>query len=79
VLGADGNPVNGTVNVNFEKLENGVWNYKNTAQPPVVNSYYQVLSWTVGMGHWRVRAVLFAQGNYLGSMSDYHEFDVAAR
>jgi hypothetical protein len=64
------------VNVNFSKFENGKWVYKNTAQADVVNGHYEVNNWSAGVGQWRVRAVLPAQGPYNGSESGYHEFDI---
>ncbi|TMQ05926.1 MAG: hypothetical protein E6J91_39425 [Deltaproteobacteria bacterium] len=79
VLRANGTPAMGTVNVNFDKVESGSWTYKDTASRTLVNGYYEVLNWAVGVGQWRVRAVFPAQGDYSGSESDYHEFVVNAR
>jgi hypothetical protein len=69
-------PVTGTVNVNFEKLDKGVWTGPNTAPRTLVNGHYEVRNWGVGVGHWRVRAVFPAQGNYAESFSNFHEFDI---
>jgi hypothetical protein len=79
VLRTNGNPVSGTVNVNFDKIEGGAWTYKSTAQPQLVNGGYEVRNWGVGVGQWRVRAVFPAQGDYASSESEYHEFVVNAR
>jgi hypothetical protein len=77
VLRANGAPVSGTVNVNFNKLVNGTWTYMNTAQRTLVNGHYDVLNWGVGVGDWRVRAVFPEQGDYAYSESDYHYFTVS--
>lgn len=79
VLRTNGDPVSGTVNVNFDKLDGSAWTYKSTAQPQLVNGRYEVLNWGVGVGRWRVRAVFTAQGDYASSESEYHEFVVNAR
>src|SRR5262249_49245778 len=63
-------------NVNFEKLEGGHWVLKSTAHPTVTNNYYEIRDWGVGVGTWRTRTVLPAQGNYNTSMSGYHEFSI---
>jgi Ca2+-binding RTX toxin-like protein len=77
VTSAEGGPINGLlVNVNFEKEEGGKWVYKNTAQPTIVNSFYEQNNWSVGVGNWRTRAVFQAQSGYLGSESAYHNFTI---
>jgi|GEM_PF-834326 len=77
VTTAEGGPINGLyVNVNFSKEEGGKWVYKNSAQPTISNSYYEVNKWGVSVGSWRVRAVFPQQGYYLSSESIYHYFTV---
>jgi hypothetical protein len=72
----NGDPVSGTVNVNFNKFVDGRFTYMNTAQRILVNGHYEVLYWGVGVGRWRVRAVFTEQGDYASSESDYVEFEI---
>src|SRR5262245_16523990 len=71
--------VTGTVNVNFNKFEDGKYMYNKTAYPILVNGRYEVLNVAVGVGRWRVRAVFREQGNYAESISEYRYFEVTAR
>jgi len=69
--------LNGTfVNVNFQKLEGGVWVTKSSAHPTITSNYYEVSNWGVGVGQWRVRTVFPAQNPYEQSESGYHEFTI---
>ena len=72
----NGAGVPGYVNVNFEKWNGSAWQTMSTAQPGLSNGHYEVLNWGVGAGSWRVRVVFPEQGEYLGSMSEYHEFAI---
>ncbi|MGN6188030.1 MAG: RICIN domain-containing protein [Conexibacter sp.] len=73
----NGNPVAGTVNVNFQKYVNGTWETMSTAVRTLdANGYYEVVNWGVGVGEWRVRAVYPQQGEYEGSESEYKTFSI---
>jgi hypothetical protein len=63
--------------LNFSKLENGSYVYKNSVEASVSNSYYEVQNWQVGPGTWRVKTVFPAQGSFAGSESpEYGNFTV---
>jgi len=71
--------VNGQyVNVNFSKKEGGVYVYKNTAQPTVVNGTYSVANWGVGTGEWKVKTVFPTQNWFKESESGEHTFSIVA-
>jgi hypothetical protein len=73
----NGNPIVGTVNVNFQKLVNNVWTTQSTAVRTLdANGYYEVREWGVGVGDWRVRAVFPQQGEYEQSESEYKTFSI---
>jgi len=76
---SNGAPVNGTVKINFQKLEGGNW--RTLEEHTVVktldaNGYWEVRNHPVGVGNWRMRAVFEAQGEYEYSESEYRYFDI---
>ncbi len=73
---------NAFVNVNFQKWDGDDWETleEHTVHPIVTNGYFEANSVaTLGVGRWRLRAVLPRQLPYLGSESpSYHEFEIDA-
>lgn len=69
-------PAAGTVTIKFQKLVDGVWTLMSMATRVLVNGHYEVPNWGVGVGQWRVSAGFPAQGDYLGSDSNFHEFSI---
>jgi hypothetical protein len=62
-------PVNGTVSVEYRKLEGGVYVYKRSEYPTVKNGFYEFQNEPVGPGTWKVKAAFSSQGEYTGSES----------
>ena len=77
-VSAGGNPVSGSVNVEFRKLEGGQWVLKNTVPTPVASGSYDTGNVTAGTGTWRVKTVVPAQEWVEPSESEVREVTVKA-
>jgi Ricin-type beta-trefoil lectin domain-like len=67
------------VNINFEKKEGGQWVYKDTAHANLDGGgNFEYPYWKVGVGDWRVRAVLEGDGALAESKSPYREFHIGS-
>lgn len=83
VTGSGGGPVPGYVNVNFQRLVNGVWQTEISAHPTLSNGAYTVANQPgLGVGQWRVQTVFPDQGEYFTSQRTFeikHGYQLVAR